>query len=235
MSGIRKYEWRCHVCKFCEAHPDGAEFLESWLVLGSKSLQEIADYFNEHEYWNDKHEPFTYYKLQSHRDKHLTNTQEIMKRAKQDAMDGNVTLERSVIDSMTGLHALQQQALEAITGGDIKVEDADTYLKIIAAQQKLLGGDKVEINIGGQRAQPILPQELLGGLMGIVAEFVPSHKQLEWRRAIDDRLLPGFIDYMTKNHPQLGPGQIEDAIIVPEPEPEQEKHHERQEPPDTTE
>lgn len=229
----RKYEWRCHVCKFCEAHSDGAEFLETWLATGSKSLEEIADYFNTHEYWQDKHEPFTYQKLYNHREKHLSNTQDILKRARQDATDGNATLERSVIDAMTGLHALQQQALEAIGRGEIKIEDPDTYMKLIKTQQGLLGGGKIEINIGAAQRMPLLPNELLMALMQSVAEFVPASKQLDWRRSMDDKLLPVFMDYVTKNNPQLGPGIIEDAIVIKEQE--QEHQDERETPPSTTE
>ncbi len=195
----RRMEGRCHVCQFIREHPVEGELLEAKILDPREDLWEVSIYFNErYEFFQGrkgKHklalEPK---KLKTHKNNHLKNPQEIFRQAREKGLTGNITLEKSVMDQMAVLDALSQRGIIRVQRGEIGVDSLGDLLTVFTEQRRLMGGDKIEIKIGGTGGLNI-PPHLLTEIVRVMSEFVPSRDQPEMRRALDEKVFPLFKQY----------------------------------------
>ncbi len=204
----RRFEGRCHVCQFIRAEPEFGELLEAQLCDVNYDNARIAEWFNERfgqNHWTDDHgnnkwdwkydwKILDNKKLRTHLKNHISDSQEIYRRAREKGMTGNITLEKNVMDMLTVGDALFEGGAMRVANGDIRVQSLQDLMKVMEMQHKMLGGDKVEIKIGGTGGLNIPPQ-LITSMMQVMQEFVPIDKRLEFRARLDEKVFPLFRQY----------------------------------------
>lgn len=204
----RRYEGRCHLCQFVRENPEMGELLEARILDRLTDDQEVANYFNDRfDFFKEKKGSHSKLldlkKIRTHKAKHLSNHQEIYARAQQKGLTGNITLERSVMDQLTVLEALEDAGSNRVAQGDIKVDSLSDLLRVYEYKSKLLGGDKIEIKVGGQGGLNIPPQ-LLTSIVGVMQRFVSPHQQVEFRQALDSEVFPEFRRYAEQYEESTG-------------------------------
>lgn len=80
-----------------------------------------------------------------------------------------------------------------IVTGEIGVRNIGDLLRVMDVENKLLGGDKIEIKIGQEGMS--IPPEILMKLKGIMGRFVDPHEMEAFREAMDAELFPAFEAY----------------------------------------
>lgn len=204
------------------------ELLEAWIVDARVDNRDIGEYFNSKFGLDEegKHNPDVWHwfdpkKIRTHSEKHMTDRHEIMKRAVRRGMTGNISLENAVMDQLTGLEALATQGRIKLNKGEINVESLGDLLKVYDYQHKILGGDKVEIKIGGGGGLSMPPQ-ILTQIVSVMREFIDPRRQAEFRAKLDKDLFPLFKQYAESwedetgkdfTKAQLAPGDVESTAV----------------------
>ncbi len=209
------------------------EILEAWIVDIRKDRREICEYFNSKfgfDEWGEQKDEWKWFdpkKLKTHSDKHMTDHHEILQRAIKRGITGNISLEQVVMDQITVLDALSQQGQIKVANGEISINSLGELMRIWEYQHKILGGDKVEIKIGGSGGLSMPPQ-ILTEIVKLMREFIDPRKQAEFRSKLDKELFPRFKEYAEQweedsgrdfTRAQLGPGDGEivvDAEVIDE-------------------
>lgn len=213
MAGLvkRYHEGRCYICQYLEYDEEMGNLLEAWLVDTNKDAADICDYFNnrfgmiegpegeqvqveEGPIRDNKWRWLTPKMLRTHSAKHMTNHQEIFKRARQNGMIGNISLERSVRDQLAVLEALKESGTIKVMNGEIQVDTLSQLLNVFDYEHKVLGGDKVEIKVGGAGGLNI-PPDMLTSIIGVMRQFIDPRDQVAFRKKLDEEVFPIFKRY----------------------------------------
>jgi len=175
------------------------ELLEAWLLDPAHDNQKIVEYFNTRfgytedgavdQEWNW----FDKTKLKRHLERHITNHQEVFQRAMAKGLTGNMSHEEVVRTQLSILNTLREAGLIRVMTGEIGVRNIGDLLRVMDVENKLLGGDKIEIKIGQEGMS--IPPEILMKLKGIMGRFVDPHEMEAFREAMDAELFPAFEAY----------------------------------------
>ncbi len=204
----RRFEARCHLCQFIQAEPEFGNLLEAQLIDPNYDNYQVTDFFNKRFgqiHWTDDHgqemwewkpdwKPFDLKKVRTHLAKHVTDLQEVVKRARERGLTGNITLEKNVMNMLIVTDALLETGTQKVMTGNIQIDSLNDLLKVMEIQHKFLGGDKVEIKIGGSGGLNIPPQFIMS-MFNVMGKFVDPHMQQEFRKALDDQVFPEFARY----------------------------------------
>ncbi len=194
-SFTRKYEPKCHCCAFCRAYPEAGEQLEAWLVM-ERDISWIAKFYNDHEWWKDKHKPFNYNKLYKHKKNHLPARAELMNEAAKRSLSGNITIEQSVLETLGTVNALKAVGMGKVSRGEIEVNSLSQLLNVMEIEHKMLGGDKIQIiQQGSQGLQ--MPTEILMSLVEVMSRFVKPADRMDFRKQLDEVVFPKLVESLT--------------------------------------
>ncbi len=205
----RNFEPRCHICSFLQVEPEWGELFEAWILDPLRDNQEAINKVNGKFGWNEDGEEredwhwLDLKKVRTHLSKHITDRQEIFARARQQGLTGNITLESAVIDQMTMLQTLSDSGMIKVANGQIQVENLSDLMRVMDYQHKIMGGEKVEIKVGGSGGLNIPPQ-LLTAMIGVMKQFVPQHQFTAFRQKLDEEVFPVFKRYAENWQDQTG-------------------------------
>jgi len=194
----RKLEPRCHVCQFIAMFPDFGDILEAKIADPDQDNGKIARYFNER-FEGEKVGEWVYQeidskKIRTHRDKHMTGIQDIYVRAREQALLGNVSLEKSVGEHLSVMEVLKQGAISKVLNGEITIDSLSDYFALMDRENKLLGGSDLNINV--KTGGIAMPPKLISMLIEVMVQFVPQDRRIEMRREMDEKVFPEFARYV---------------------------------------
>lgn len=178
------------------------QLLEAMALDDRYSNQDVAEWFNQrYGYTEDGavDQDWAFFEsrqIKNHVARHLTGHMEVYSRAMQRATTGNITHERNVMEQLAMLATLKEQGKIKLQSGSIQVRSLNDLLRVMEWEHKLLGGETVEIKIGGGGGTNIPPQ-VLGAMMSVIKEFVPQDKMGELRERMDEKVFPEFARYAT--------------------------------------
>jgi hypothetical protein len=226
----RRFEPRCHICRFIREEPEFGQLYEAQLLDPSYDNVEVTnqvnrkfgqivwtdDHGNEKWEWKPDWRVIDQKKVRTHLDKHVTDFHTILRRARERGMTGNITLEKNVMNMLTISDALLEAGTMKVMTGDIQINSLNDLLKVMEIQHKFLGADKVEIKIGGGGGLNIPPQ-FLQMMFTVMAEFVDPHRQQEFRMKLDEMVFPEFVKYAEQWEAEHG-RPIDQVGALPSPE-----------------
>ncbi len=196
----RNFEPKCHVCQFIRHEPEIGEMIEAWIISDDFDNRKVADWLN------DRYDQATYgdwiykwidtKKIRTHKEKHLTDSQEIYRRAQEKGLTGR-TLEAVAARQMTAMQALSDRAVQKIQSGEIQPNTLNDALGIFERHWKLMGGgDNININLGTSGQGVMLPPQLFGKMISVMNEFVPEDNRAALRKKLDEEVYPEFAAYV---------------------------------------
>jgi hypothetical protein len=228
---LRRFESRCHICKFIQDEPEFGSMLEAQLLDPSYDNHQVADWFNrkfgmlinEEDpskwSWKPDWKVIDQKKIRTHLQNHVTDQQEMLRRARERGITGNITLERNVMNMISITDALVEGGAMKVADGSIQVNSLSDLMKVMEIQHKFLGGDKVEITVGGTGGVN-MPPNLIMMIIQTMEEFIPQEKRQQFRLALDQKVFPEWAKYAERwehetgrkiDEPmqEIGPGTID--------------------------